>query len=75
MQRLTRGALAEMRTLLLEMRPGALAQIAARTTCWSTWCEATEARTRIAVKLTVADAAAVARRRDHRPLSHRPGGA
>jgi signal transduction histidine kinase len=54
-QRLTRGALAEMRTLLLEMRPGALAQ-SSLADLLEHVVQATEARTRIAVKLTVADA-------------------
>jgi signal transduction histidine kinase len=53
-QRLTRGALAEMRTLLLEMRPGALAQSPLGDLLEHV-VQATQARTRIAIKLTVAD--------------------
>jgi signal transduction histidine kinase len=53
-QRLTRGALAEMRTLLLEMRPGALAQSPLEDLLEHV-VQATEARTRIGVKLAVAD--------------------
>ncbi len=53
-QRLTRGALAEMRTLLLEMRPGALAQSPLGDLLEHV-VQATQARTRIAIELTVAD--------------------
>lgn len=52
-QRLTRGALAEMRTLLLEMRPGALAQ-SSLADLLEHVVQATQARTRIAIELTVA---------------------
>ena len=51
-QRLTRGALAEMRTLLLEMRPAALAQ-ASLDDLLRHLVEAVDARTRISVGLTV----------------------
>jgi signal transduction histidine kinase len=50
--RLTRGALAEMRTLLLEMRPAALAQ-SSLDDLLQHLVEATEARTRISVKATL----------------------
>ncbi|MGZ4198732.1 MAG: GAF domain-containing sensor histidine kinase [Thermoleophilia bacterium] len=53
-QRLTRGALAEMRTLLLEMRPGALAQSSLGDLLEHV-VQATQARTRIPIELTVAD--------------------
>jgi signal transduction histidine kinase len=53
-QRLTRGALAEMRTLLLEMRPGALAQ-SSLDALLAHVVQAAEARTRTAIALTVAD--------------------
>ena len=53
-QRLTRGALAEMRTLLVEMRPGALAQSPLGDLLEHV-VQATQARTRIFVELTVAD--------------------
>jgi signal transduction histidine kinase len=53
-QRLTRGALAEMRTLLLEMRPGALAQSSLGDLLEHV-VQATQARTRIAIELTVDD--------------------
>ena len=36
-ERLARGALAEMRTLLMEMRPDALAGGVAHARCWSSW--------------------------------------
>jgi signal transduction histidine kinase len=54
MQRLIRGALAEMRTLLLEMRPAALAQ-SSLDNLLRHLVDATEARTRIPVKLSIAD--------------------
>ncbi len=54
-QRLTRGALAEMRTLLLEMRPAALAQ-SSLDDLLRHLVDATEARTRIPVKLSLTDA-------------------
>jgi len=54
-QNLTRGALAEMRTLLLEMRPGALAQSPLGDLLEHV-AQATQARTRIAIGLTVRDA-------------------
>ncbi len=57
-QRLTRGALAEMRTLLLEMRPAALAQ-SSLDDLLRHLVDATEARTRIPVKLSVADSPAM----------------
>jgi signal transduction histidine kinase len=50
-QRLTRGALAEMRALLLEMRPGALAQ-SPLGDLLDHVVQATRARTRIAIELT-----------------------
>ena len=53
-QRLTRGALAEMRTLLLEMRPGALAQSSLGDLLEHV-VQATQARTRIPIELAVAD--------------------
>jgi len=52
-QRLTRGALAEMRTLLVEMRPGALAQSPLGDLLEHV-VQATQARTRIAIALDVA---------------------
>jgi len=55
-ERLTRGALAEMRTLLLEMRPAALAQSSLHDLLRHL-VDATEARTRIPVKLSLADSA------------------
>ena len=55
MERLTRGALAEMRTLLLEMRPAALAQ-SSLSDLLRHLVDATEARTGIPVKLSIADA-------------------
>jgi signal transduction histidine kinase len=54
-RRLTRGALAEMRTLLLEMRPAALAQ-SSLADLLHHLVEATGAHTRIPIKLTVLDA-------------------
>jgi signal transduction histidine kinase len=54
-QRLTRGALAEMRTLLVEMRPGALAQ-APLGDLLEHVVQAAQARTRIALELVVDDA-------------------
>jgi signal transduction histidine kinase len=51
-RRLTRGALAEMRTLLLEMRPAALAQ-SSLGDLLRHLVEAIEARTRIPIKVTV----------------------
>jgi signal transduction histidine kinase len=51
-QRLTRGALAEMRALLLEMRPGALAQ-SPLGDLLDHVVQATRARTRVAIELTV----------------------
>jgi signal transduction histidine kinase len=51
-QRLTRGALAEMRTLLLEMRPGALAQ-SSLDDLLAHVVQAAEARTRTSIALTV----------------------
>ena len=53
-ERLTRGALAEMRTLLLEMRPAALAQ-SSLDDLLRHLVDATEARSRIPVKLSLAD--------------------
>jgi len=53
-ERLTRGALAEMRTLLLEMRPDALAQ-SSLDDLLRHLVDATKARTRIPVKLSIAD--------------------
>jgi signal transduction histidine kinase len=53
-QRLTRGALAEMRTLLLEMRPGALAQ-SSLDDLLAHVVQAAEARTRTSIALTVGD--------------------
>jgi signal transduction histidine kinase len=53
-QRLTRGALAEMRTLLLEMRPGALAQ-SSLDDLLAHVVQAAEARTRTSIALTVDD--------------------
>ena len=53
-QRLTRGALAEMRTLLLEMRPGALGQ-SPLADLLEHVVQATEARTRVTIEFTVAD--------------------
>lgn len=53
-ERLTKGALAEMRTLLLEMRPAALAQSSLRDLLGHL-VDATEARTRIPVRLSVDD--------------------
>jgi signal transduction histidine kinase len=53
-ERLTRGALAEMRTLLLEMRPAALARSSLHDLLRHL-VDAMEARTRIPVKLSVAD--------------------
>jgi len=53
LQRLTRGALGEMRTLLVEMRPGALAQSPLGDLLEHV-VQATQARTRIAVELDVA---------------------
>ena len=53
-QRLTRGALAEMRTLLLEMRPGALAQ-SSLDDLLAHVVQAAEARTHTAIALTVDD--------------------
>lgn len=53
-QRLTRGALAEMRTLLLEMRPGALAQ-SSLADLLAHVVQAVEARTRTPIGLTVAE--------------------
>ena len=52
-QRLTRGALAEMRTLLVEMRPGALA-LSPLGDLLEHVVQATQARTRIAIELDVA---------------------
>ena len=52
-QRLTRGALAEMRALLLEMRPAALAK-SSLGDLLRHLVDATEARTRIPVKLSIA---------------------
>ncbi len=52
-QRLTRGALAEMRTLLLEMRPGTLAQ-SSLSDLLEHVVRATEARTRASIRLTAA---------------------
>jgi signal transduction histidine kinase len=52
-QRLTRGALAEMRTLLLEMRPAALEK-SSLDVLLRHLVDATEARTRIPVKLSIA---------------------
>jgi signal transduction histidine kinase len=54
-QRLTRGALAEMRTLLVEMRPGALAQTSLGDLLEHV-VQAAQARTRIALELAVAGA-------------------
>ena len=54
MRRLTRGALAEMRTLLLEMRPGALAQ-APLGDLLDHAVQATQARTRASIDLRVGD--------------------
>ncbi len=51
-RRLTRGALAEMRTLLLEMRPGALAQ-APLGDLLDHVVQATQARTRASIELSV----------------------
>jgi len=51
---LTRGALAEMRTLLLEMRPGALAQ-SHLGDLLEHLVQATQARTRTTISLTVCD--------------------
>ena len=51
-RRLTRGALAEMRTLLLEMRPGALAQ-ASLGDLLDHVVQATQARTRASIELAV----------------------
>ena len=53
-QHLTRGALAEMRALLLEMRPAALAQ-SSLDDLLRHLVDATGARTRIPVKLSLAD--------------------
>jgi signal transduction histidine kinase len=53
-RRLTRGALAEMRTLLLEMRPGALAQ-APLGDLLDHVVQATQARTRASIELRVGD--------------------
>jgi signal transduction histidine kinase len=53
-ERLTRGALAEMRTLLLEMRPGALAQTPLHDLLRHL-VDATEARTQIPVTRSVAE--------------------
>jgi signal transduction histidine kinase len=55
MERLTRGALAEMRTLLLEMRPAALAQSSLHDLLRHL-VNATEAHTEMQVKLSIADA-------------------
>ena len=55
MERLTRGALAEMRTLLLEMRPQALAESSLRALL-EQLAAATEGRTAIEVELTVTGA-------------------
>ncbi len=55
MERLTRGALAEMRTLLLEMRPAALAQ-SSLDDLLRHLVNATEAHAEIQVKLSIADA-------------------
>jgi len=52
-QRLTRGALAEMRTLLVEMRPGALA-LSPLGDLLEHVVQATQARTRITIELDVA---------------------
>jgi signal transduction histidine kinase len=52
-QRLTRGALAEMRTLLLEMRPGALAQTPLADLL-EHLVQATASRTRASIKLNAA---------------------
>jgi signal transduction histidine kinase len=57
-QRLTRGALAEMRTLLLEMRPAALAK-ASLDDLLRHLVDATQARTRIPVELSLADSPAL----------------
>ena len=51
-RRLTRGALAEMRTLLLEMRSGALAQ-ASLSDLLDHVVQATQARTRVTIELSV----------------------
>jgi signal transduction histidine kinase len=53
-ERLTRGALAEMRTLLLEMRPAALAQSPLHDLLRHL-VDATEARTQIPVKRSIAE--------------------
>jgi signal transduction histidine kinase len=54
-QRLTRGALAEMRTMLMEMRPGALGQ-SPLADLLDHVTQATQARTRMAVELTLGHA-------------------
>ena len=53
-ERLTRGALAEMRTLLLEMRPDALAQTPLHDLLWHL-LDATQARSDIPVKRSIAE--------------------
>jgi signal transduction histidine kinase len=55
-QRLTRGALAEMRTMLMEMRPGALGQ-SPLADLLDHVAQATQARTRMTVQLSVGYAA------------------
>ena len=57
-ERLTRGALAEMRSLLLEMRPAALAK-SSLDDLLRHLVAATEARSRIPVKLSLADSPAL----------------
>jgi signal transduction histidine kinase len=57
-ERLTRGALAEMRTMLLEMRPDAMAQ-SSLDDLLRHLVHATEARTRIPIKLSLTTAPAV----------------
>jgi two-component system nitrate/nitrite sensor histidine kinase NarX len=59
LQRLTRGALAEMRTLLLELRPAALAEKPLGELLGSL-CTAVKSRTRIPIELDVAGEALLA---------------
>ena len=72
-RRLTRGALAQMRTLLLELRADPLEEIPIQQLLRHL-VEATESRVRTVIRLSVNEPATLPARAARHRLSHRPGG-
>ena len=73
-ERLARGALAEMRTLLMEMRPDTLAE-ASLATLLEQLAAATEGGSRVSVHVRGPRQRAAAAARERGAVPHRPGGA